>query len=171
MITDMGAAINAISAQFPAQPFVLIGHSAGGYNALMAALAPDISDIKVCEQIAGIVSLAGPTGAYPLTEEPYITLFPDRFQASDAPLGRDLSAAPPIMLVNGQDDTTVGPKNASDLAAALETAGRMVDLKLYEGMNHIDPVRFLSRYFDGDSPLRSDILGFIETLPRRACSE
>ena len=69
------------------------------------------------------------------------------------------------MLVNGRDDDTVGYKNASALSDALEDAGAKTRLALYEDMNHIDPVRLLSRHFDGNSPLKGDILEFIGTLP------
>ena len=164
MVTDTGLAVRAAGELYPGRPLVLVGHSAGAYNVLMTAMAPEISKIDVCERVAGVISLAGPTGAYPLTEEPYITIFPERFQADDNPIGRVGAPLPPIMLVNGADDSTVGQKNATELGAKLREAGQTVDVKIYEGMNHIDPVRVLSRHFDGGSPLKKDITTFIDGL-------
>ncbi|MEL6686600.1 MAG: alpha/beta hydrolase [Pseudomonadota bacterium] len=165
MIEDTGQAIQATAEQFPDRPLVLMGHSAGGYNVLMSVMAPDISGVSVCERVAGVVSLAAPTGAYPMTDEPYTEIFPDLFKADDAPMGRLRADIPPIMLVNGRDDKTVGYKNASTLSDALNEIGVKTRLAIYEDMNHIDPVRVLSRHFDSGSPLKNDIVAFIDALP------
>ena len=164
MITDTGAAVQEATRLFPDRSFVLIGHSAGAYNVLMTAMAPDLSGVDVCANIAGVVSLAAPTGAYPMTDEPYLTIFPAHFKANDAPMGRRPESLPPIFLVNGKDDTTVGPANATKLAKYLKDNGYRADVTIYEDMNHIDPVRVLSRYFDGGSPLKQDIFAFIDGL-------
>jgi acetyl esterase/lipase len=74
-----------------------------------------------------------------------------------------------MLLVNGKDDTTVGPDNARVLSEKLTEAGQTAQLALYDDMNHIDSVRVLSRHFDGGSPLKADILGFIDGLPDRSC--
>ncbi|MEM7729810.1 MAG: alpha/beta hydrolase [Pseudomonadota bacterium] len=171
MVDDTGQAVLATSQAFPDRPLVLVGHSAGAYNVLMAAMAPDLSGVPVCDTIAGVISLAAPTGAYPMTDAPYTDIFPDRFKGEEAPLARvgpDVGTGtvrlPPVMLVNGRDDTTVGPRNAEALAEAMDAAGARVELALYEGMNHIDPVRVLSRHFDGGSPLKADMVRFIDSL-------
>jgi acetyl esterase/lipase/uncharacterized protein YbjQ (UPF0145 family) len=150
------------------RPIVLMGHSAGGYNVLQSVFAPDESaqhGLKVCESVAGVVALAAPTGAYELKEEPYISVFPQRFLGDDAPLNRAKAGSlsvPPILFIHGSDDTTVGPKNSQELATAI---GRPEAVKLYPGRGHIDVVRLLSRHFDGDSAIKDDILGFLEGLP------
>lgn len=164
MIVDTGAAVQKAATLFPGRPLVLIGHSAGAYNVLMSALAPEISGVEPCEQIAGVISLSGPTGAYPLTDEPYISIFPDRFEGSDAPINRSDRPAPPLLLINGSDDTTVGPENATRMAEKFNDAGLRAEAAIYPGMNHIDPVRVLSRHFDGNSTLKSDMQTFIDGL-------
>ncbi len=165
MVVDTGLAARAAAELFSGQPVVLVGHSAGGYNVLMAAMAPDVSGLKTCSTVAGVISLAAPTGAYPMKDAPFTTIFPGRLEGDDAPLNRVDGPLPPMMLVNGLDDTTVGPKNAEALAAKLEAAGLRVESKLYEGMNHTDAVRVLSRHFDGGSPLKGDMLSFLAGLP------
>ena len=164
MVVDTGRAAAAAAREL-GRDVVLIGHSAGGYNALMAAMAPDVSGLDVCATVAGLISLAAPTGAYPLTDEPFVTIFPERFGGADAPVNRVEGARlPPVMLVNGLDDTTVGPKNVEVLGDAMEARGLRVERKLYPGMNHVDAVRVLSRHFDGDSPLKGDMIRFIDAL-------
>jgi acetyl esterase/lipase len=170
MITDTGKAVNAVEDMFPGRPLVLMGHSAGAYNVLMTVMAPDLSEVTPCDRIVGVVSLAAPTGAYPMTDAPYTTIFPDRFTGQDAPMNRVNPALPPIMLINGKADKTVGFQNATKLSEQLAAAGHAVTLSIYEDMNHIDPVRVLSRHFDGGSPLKADVLRFINGLPANACS-
>jgi len=80
MITDTGKAVNAVADAFPGRTLVLMGHSAGGYNVLMTAMATDLSNVSAGDRNAGVISLAAPTGAYPMTDEPYTTIFPDRSQ-------------------------------------------------------------------------------------------
>lgn len=170
MVTDTGQAVNAVADAFPGRSLVLMGHSAGAYNVLMTVMAPDISNVQSCERIAGVVSLAAPTGAYPMTDAPYTSIFPDRFLGQDAPMNRKISDLPPIMLVNGKDDTTVGYGNAVKLSKSLKASDHAVTLSIYDDMNHIDPVRVLSRHFDGGSTLKTDILSFIEDLPAPQCA-
>lgn len=168
MVTDTGLAVQKAGELFPDRPLVLLGHSAGAYNVLMTAMAPEISGVPVCDRVAGVISLAGPTGAYPLTDDPYITIFPDRFGSDDAPINRTDAALPPMLLINGADDTTVGPKNATDMAERFSAEGKTVSSRIYPDMNHIDPVRVLSRHFDGGSPLKKDLKDFIDSLPTSA---
>lgn len=169
MIADTGKAVNAVEDLFPGRSLVLMGHSAGAYNVLMTVMAPELSAVTPCERIVGVVSLAAPTGAYPMTDAPYTTIFPDLFKGQDAPINRVNPALPPIMLINGKADKTVGFQNATKLSEQLEAAGHAVTLSIYEDMNHIDPVRVLSRHFDGGSPLKADVLRFIDGLPADAC--
>jgi len=68
--------------------------------------------------------------------------------------------------MNGADDTTVGPKNAEKLAAKVKARGGAAELKIYEGVNHIEAVQFLSRHFDGKATLKADIISFMEALPK-----
>ena len=152
------------------RPVVLMGHSAGGYNVLQAVFAPGISaeaGLDVCSGVAGVVALAAPTGAYELESEPYVSVFPNRFRGDDAPLNRAKAGqtdVPRILFVHGDADTTVGPKNSTELGVLL---GERARVALYEGRGHIDVVRLLSRHFDGDSSIKATILDFLEGLPEQ----
>ena len=166
MVVDTGAAVNNVAARFPDRALVLIGHSAGAYNVLQTVVAPDVSGVDACAQVAGVVALAAPTGVYPLTDEPYISIFPEnRLTGDDGPANRTPEAAPALFLVNGLDDETVRPANATTMAERYRALGLRAEAKTYAGMSHVDAVRVLSRHFDGDSPLKGDILSFINGLP------
>lgn len=166
MVIDIGAAVNNVAMRYPGRALVLIGHSAGAYNVLQTVVAPDVSSVDVCSTVAGVVSLAAPTGVFPLTDEPYISIFPnDRLTGNDGPANRRPEQVPPLLLINGDADETVRVANATDMADRYQALGLRADAKIYPGMSHVDAVRYLSRHFDGDSPLKDDIIDFIEALP------
>jgi acetyl esterase/lipase len=169
-VTDTAKAAAWSAKQYPDTPLVLMGHSAGAYNVLMTGLTDaylKAEGIDRCRHISGIISLAGPVGTIPLTEEPYITVFPDRFTTTDAPLNIVSEPAPPLFLANGDNDTSVYPQNATMLAEKVTARGGKAEARIYAGHNHTDVVKFLSRYFDEDSTLKADVLTFIEALPVR----
>ena len=169
MLEDSAKAVAYIAAQYPDRPLVVMGHSAGAYNTLMVSLNKDYlaaESVSVCERIAGVISLAAPTGVYELKKEPLITIFPDRFQKDDAPLTYVNAPSPKLFVMNGGDDTTVGPKNAEQLAAKVKARGGKAELKIYDGVNHTEAVQFLSRRFDSKAALKADIVTFIDGLPK-----
>jgi len=164
MLTDSAKGVAALGERFPTRPLILIGHSAGAYNALMLTLDATYlkeAGLNMCERISGVISLAGPTGVVPLKKEPYITIFPDRFLKSDAALHNVNAPTPPFFLANGKTDTTVFPDNAEQLHAKVQARGGMSELHLYDKINHTDIVKVISRHFDDDATLKDDILSFI----------
>lgn len=169
MLEDSAKAVAHVAKQFPGRPIVIMGHSAGGYNALMIGLNKAYlskENVSLCDRVSGIVSLAAPTGVYELKKEPLITIFPDRFQKDDAPLAYADAPSPMLFVMNGSDDTTVGPKNAEVLAKKVTARGGAATLKIYEGVNHTEAVQFLSRHFDGKAMLKADIVNFMDALPK-----
>lgn len=169
-VEDVAAAFAKAKETFSNRDFVLIGHSAGAYNAMMLALAPsylEAEGVQVCDSIRGVVGLSGPYGAIPLKEEPYISVFPDRMTGEDAPVNIASANAPPALLITGDEDMTVAPKQSEALAGILSEQGVEAGLKIYPGLNHIDPVRMLSRYFDGAAPVKDDILAWLDGLEER----
>jgi len=169
MLEDSAKAVAHVAKQFPKRPVVIMGHSAGAYNALMIGLNKSYlfaEGVNLCDRVSGIVSLAAPTGVYELKKEPLITIFPGRFQKDDAPLAYVDGPSPTLFVMNGGDDTTVGPKNAEELAAKVTARGGATELKIYEGINHTEAVQFLSRHFDGKATLKADIISFVEGLPK-----
>lgn len=169
-LDDSAKAIAAIAKKEPRRPLVLIGHSAGAYNALMMAFQPNhLSDagFGLCENIAGIVSLASPTGALPAEQEPTISIFPDRFMGDDGALRHVDRPLPPLLLINGKDDTSVHPENAVELGEALK--GRDVaTVKIYPDTNHVDVVKQFSRHFEKQGETKADVIRFIDNLPGKS---
>jgi len=168
-IEDNALAVAQTAKRFPNRPIALMGHSAGGYNVLMLGLVPkylEAAGVDRCAQIAGIAALSAPVGIVPLKEEPLITIFPDRFTKTDAPLNQVTGPVPQMFLANGQDDKTVYPDNSVALGKKITQRGGQAQVKIYPDMNHTDAVKVLSRHFDGDSELKADLVSFFDSLPK-----
>ncbi len=168
-VNDTAAAVAFIAKRYPEKPVLLIGHSAGAYNAMMVTVDPKYlkaQGVDVCNTIVATIGLAGPYGAFPLVEEPYPTIFPDRHTADDAPVNLIKGPTPPVFLPIGDKDTTVSDKHGRELAKRINARGGKAEFKLYPGLSHTDIAKVLSRYFDQDSELKADMLAFIEAQPK-----
>lgn len=169
MLLDTAKAVRHVAETYPERPLVLMGHSAGAYNVLMMGLAPyylRAEGVDLCGRVAGVISLAGPTGEIKLTSPKYVEVIPDRFNGESAVINNLDDPNPPILIVNGGQDTQVDPKNATGLAARMMETGKLFELKLYGDHTHNDLVKYLSRYFEGGSMLKADLVEFIDGLPR-----
>ncbi len=142
---------------------VLAGHSAGAYNAMMLALDQKyLAAAGVpAQSVRGAVGLAGPYDFVPFD----VPATQDAFgQAREARLTQPIhfarADAPPLLLLWGQDDTTVGPRNIESLARAMREAGGAVETKIYPGIDHIEIAAALSRPFRGKAPVLADVTEF-----------
>jgi acetyl esterase/lipase len=142
---------------------VLAGHSAGAYNAIMLALAADyLRDAGVdAEIVRGAIGLAGPYDFLPFDAEATRNAFgqaPDT--ALTQPVNFARADAPPLLLLWGEDDDTVGPRNLQSLARVQRAAGGVVEPKTYPGVDHIDILLALSRPFRSRAPVLEDMSAF-----------
>lgn len=147
------------------QRIVLIGHSAGAYNAAMLALDPRYLKAAGVDPraIRGLAGLSGPYDFLPLDGPITRRTFgeakdldatqPTRFARADAP---------PAFLATGDADTTVYPRNTRKLAAALRSVGAKVEDRYYPGLNHADTVLALSRPFRAKAPLLDEMTTFLK---------
>ena len=97
----------------------LVGHSAGAYNVAMAALDRRYLEAQgsTPDVMAGVAVLAGPFDFLPLDDPSTIAAFS---QWPDLPETQPVNAvtpdAPPFLLITGDADTTVYPRNSKRLA-------------------------------------------------------
>lgn len=144
------------------QRLFLIGHSAGAYNAAMLALDPRwlASAGMARGDLAGWVGISGPYDFLPIRE--------DDIKAVFAPAAGDMAATQPIsfadaqaprtLLLQGEADHTVLPRNATALAARL---GPRAELRLYPGVGHVGAVLGFAPLFRGRSPVLADVVRFV----------
>jgi len=137
------------------------GHSAGAYNAAMLALDPAWG---VNGAVRALVGIAGPYDFYPFDTPSSQAAFgqaPD--PALTQPVTFALAGAPPSLLLAGSADTTVRPRNAKRLAAALSAAGDVVTPIYYPDVGHSGIVMALARPFRHIASVLDDASGFFAT--------
>lgn len=154
------------AAEFGGDPgrIVLVGHSAGAYNAAMIALDHRyLTAVGVSPRhIKALAGLSGPYDFLPLTDpiaertfgqaEDLAATQPTHFVSADSP---------PAFLATGDADTMVYPKNTVKLAAKLRAAGVEVEEEHYAGVDHVRMVLALSRPFRGRAPVLQQMSEFL----------
>jgi acetyl esterase/lipase len=144
---------------------VLIGHSAGAYNAVMLGLdGRYLKDAGVDPTaVRAIAGLSGPYDFLPLTDPIAIRTFGE---AMDLPATQPTSfvtpRSPPAFLATGDADTTVYPRNTTRLARKLREAGVEVEERHYAGVDHIRMVLALSRPLRGRAPVLEEMTTFLQ---------
>ncbi len=143
------------------------GHSAGAYIALMLAL--DQRWLKAAGApgaIKAAVGLAGPYDFYPWVHggaaEAAFGGAPDPHDTQ--PIAHVRADAPPVLLLNGDADDTVQPRNATALAAALTKVGAPAEPRLYAGVGHIGIILSMSKPFRGKDAALSDSTTFFHKI-------
>lgn len=139
------------------------GHSAGAHIALLVALDPRwLAAAGAPGAVKAAVGLAGPYDFYPFepggAAEAALGGQPD--PRITQPINFASAKAPPALLLNGADDSTVYPRNAERLAAALQAVGAGGEYTIYPGIGHIGILLALSKPFRGKAPVLSDTAAF-----------
>lgn len=142
----------------------LMGHSAGAYNVVMLALERQwLGRVGVPDGfVKGVVGLSGPYDFYPFTSDSARNAFghvadpaltqPIRFVRGDGP---------PMLLLTGDSDETVKPRNSRVLAQALSNAGQPNSPVVLAGVDHSGTVMKLAAPFDRDRRVLDPVLAFL----------
>jgi len=143
---------------------VLVGHSAGAYNAVMLGL--DGRYLRAAgvdpRRVKAIAGLSGPYDFLPIRSEITERIFggtPDL--PSTQPLAFVRPDSPPAFLATGDADDMVWPKNTIALARKLREAGVEVEERHYAGVDHVRMVLALSRPLRGRAPVLEEMTGFL----------
>ena len=143
------------------------GHSAGAYNAVM--LGSDPRFLKEAggdfSWIRGIIGISGPYDFLPLTDKALIDMFDGANNRAMLPITYidTRTNRPPMLLVTGRADDTVGPGNTTRMAAAVNAHGGSARTIVYPGVGHIGIIASLLPPLRGRTSLREDVAGFINT--------
>lgn len=145
---------------------VLAGHSAGAYNAAMLALDPGLLGPDRAA-VRGFVGLAGPYDFLPLDDSSTIAAFGAWPRPAETqPISYAAAGAPPVLLLHGDDDSRVKPRNSLKLAGLLRAAGGDVRLKLYPGLGHVGILTALATPFRRRAPVLADVASFGSEVTR-----
>lgn len=171
-LEDCAAAVawlqsHAVELGVDARRTVLAGHSAGAYNAAMLALDPRWLEAAGADRTAlrGWVGLCGPYDFLP----PRTAILRDIFGApagwpQSQPVAHAGPGAPPALLLWGDDDSTVLPRNSERLSARLRDAGNDVTSEVFPGAGHVKPLLALSRPFRDALPVLPAMADFVRRV-------
>lgn len=150
---------------------VLMGHSAGAYNAVMLGLdqrwlaAQGLS----ADALRGVVGLAGPYDFYPFDSEATRLSFgkaPDPEETQ--PVVHARAGGPPLLLVHGTADTRVRPRNSVGLARTMTRAGAPTRAVLLNGVTHEGLIMMFARPFSQDPRALDAVLPFLAKVTASA---
>lgn len=158
--------VHANIAKYGGNPdrIVLAGHSAGAYNVAQVALEQRwLEEAGVPAQaIRGVVGLAGPYDFYPYDSDSTRAAFGSVGAGAESqPVNHVRSDAPPMLLVHGEQDTLVKPRNTRALAAALEKSGAQVETLFLPAMTHNDPLLALAHPWRRDPRIFDAVARFL----------
>jgi len=147
-----------------AKNIFVMGHSAGAHIAMLAALDPRwlaASGLKP-DVIKGVIGLAGPYDFLPLTtDSSKIALGQWPSLAETQPITYARGDAPPLLLLTGDKDTVVKPRNSKILSAKMAELGGKQQLKIYSGVDHADIIMAIARPFRTKAPVLADVTSFV----------
>lgn len=157
------AAANAGAWGADPRRLVLLGHSAGAYNAAMLLLDPRRLEAAGAPRPAGGVLLAGPYDFLPITDPDIVPIFPDPGPQTQPVTYAD-GRNPPLLLLAGDEDRTVRPRNTTALAARVRAAGGPVEARLLPGLGHIGIILAFAPLFRS----KGSVLDLVWTFAGRA---
>jgi len=141
------------------------GHSAGAYNAVMLASEPKFIEASGgrLDWMRGVIGISGPYDFLPMEAPEYIDMFHGANNPDSMPVNHVTGKRPPMLLVTGDDDSTVYPRNTTSMAAKLRAFSSPVQELHYSGTGHVGIILSLVPGFRGTTHLRQDMLDFIKS--------
>ena len=143
----------------------LMGHSAGAHIAALLALDDRYLRAVGLDRSAlrGIIGIAGPYDFLPFKEDVIRTLMgPAEGWPETQPINFVTGDAPPMLLLHGRRDATVGAGNTTRLVRRIHEHGGRVESRIYPHLDHRliigafgRPLRFLA-------PVRRDVADFVD---------
>ena len=106
--------------------------------------------------------MSAPHGLVPNTRVLNIIFGPPWTMADWQPVNFAGSAAPPALLIHGQADQTVDPRNSETLAAALRARGVDVTLRMMPRLSHSDTIAAFSVPLRRRAPVLDETVAFVQ---------
>ncbi len=143
---------------------VLMGHSAGAYNAVMLGLDQRwlARERLSANALRGVVGIAGPYDFLPFDSDATINSFgqvkdPEETQ----PVVYARGDGAPLLLVHGTADTRVRPRNSAELARTMTRAGAPTQVVLLKDVTHEGVIMMFAEPFARDTRVIDAVLPFL----------
>lgn len=153
----------------------LMGHSAGAHIVALLTLDKEyLNDVGLHrDAIRATVGLSGPYDFMPPLEDRGVfgmSLASTQPDPRIEPINFVDGKEPPMLLIQGEKDTTVNPSNAINLAARIREAGGSIKLILYPKADHVGVVLALAWPFRWIAPTLPDVTEFIRSCDGAAAA-
>ncbi|MDF1601704.1 alpha/beta hydrolase [Mesorhizobium sp. YIM 152430] len=170
-VEDAAQAVAAIRRDVAGgRPVALVGHSAGAQIGALLAFDRRYLGGAACDTISGFIGIAGPYDFLPLTSERYRRIFPEATRDQSQPINFASGRAPATLLLHGSSDRTVEAEDSRILAQALRAAGNRAEVRIYDGVGHINIVGAIASPLRGQASTLADISNFVrERAGRPGC--
>ncbi len=146
---------------------ILMGHSAGAYNAAMLTLNPQyLKDAGADRKwIRGMVGLAGPYDFLPITDPALQSLFGARDQwPLTQPIHYVDGREPPMLLMAGDTDDIVFVKNTNNLYREIIAHNGKASKVIYPSMGHVKIMAQMSTWIPGHQEMMDQIRQFVSSI-------
>jgi acetyl esterase/lipase len=145
---------------------VVMGHSAGAYNAVELAVDDrwlGSVGLDPHTDIRAVVGLSGPYDFLPLQSDELKTIFGPEAQWPDTqPINHVDGRAAPMLLLTGDRDHTVNPGNTDRMAARITSRGGKAQVIHYPSLDHVRMVGALAAPLRWMAPVMADVTAFID---------
>ena len=133
----------------PSKQYVLMGHSAGAYNAAMLALDQrwiSAQGLSHPESVKAFIGLAGAYNIYPINDEEVRPVFHHpNYPPQSQPIDFSANGTVPSLLLAPETDTLVSiEKNTVALVNSLRSSGARSELVSVKGTDHITLIGTMS---------------------------
>lgn len=159
---------NAAKLNVDQKRLYVMGHSAGAHiGALLMLDAQYLQAQRMSpKEIKGFIGLSGPYDFLPMTDPLVVEVFkgdanlPESQPINYAQFG---AQAPPMLLIHGQDDVLVYPKNSVNLSAKVNAAGGQAKVVVLAKIGHVKTLFQAARGLRGLAPeVDTRVLEFLE---------
>ncbi len=142
----------------------IAGHSAGAHIAALLSL--DATYLAKYDHqptdVTAMIGLAGPYDFLPLQSDRLKQIFgPEKQRWRSQPIHFVEGNNPPMLLMVGNKDRTVLPKNSVNLATKIKQKNGAVELIEFDDLNHVAMVSHLAKPLRGRDELRQTMIAFI----------
>ncbi|MBU3725252.1 MAG: alpha/beta hydrolase [Burkholderiaceae bacterium] len=151
---------------------VLVGHSAGAYNAIMLAVDPRWLGEQNRKRIRGVIGLSSPVNFLPIQMPEARAAFSwPNTPLESQPVVHVSAQSPPMLLLTARRDPLVDPViNSVTMAERLRAAGVYVSFEVFEGplglINHSNIVATFSSRLSFLAPSIQRAREFVERVAR-----
>ena len=144
----------------------LMGHSAGAYNVAMLALDRRWLDgvgLDARRDVRGWIGISGPYDFLPIKDPVVQEIFgPKQNWPDTQPINHASAGAPPALLLTGDTDDKVSPRNTRNLTQKLQGLGVAVDKVLFPGVGHARTLVSFAKPFRDAVPVLDEAARFID---------